>query len=355
MGRCHITRQAGPPTIVPLATGDHYVDTTNNITYLSRGTSSSSDWVEVGASDIVTTLSFNSTTNVLSYVNESGTTVDIDLTFLIDDTNLARVESGILDSLTGIATFTRDDSSTFTMDFSSLNDQAAINAAITAHEAAADPHTLYETTAQLDARDTANRDRANHTNTQVFNTITNAPVPSPANAGQIFLPRINAAGTGYEFFAAYDKVIQRLDGLINDNTPFETFIDDLAQDPLGVGFVVPEPGQYMLSIAYRLSLDIANSNFLAHAVINGTEQVMPLHIEPTDSAGTGQTLPEIDGGVISGTDTTGTDQFLLAAASRLLTITTAGRYPISIEWAPQVDGVEATIYEATMRLTRIPS
>lgn len=43
--------------------------------------------------------------------------------------------------------------------------------AVATHVAASDPHPNYETTAELNARDTANRDRANHTGTQLSTTI----------------------------------------------------------------------------------------------------------------------------------------------------------------------------------------
>ncbi|KZS42320.1 hypothetical protein AWE51_02450 [Aquimarina aggregata] len=43
-----------------------------------------------------------------------------DLSLYIDDTNLSRLTSGVVDSDTGIATFARDDNSTFTVDFSSF-------------------------------------------------------------------------------------------------------------------------------------------------------------------------------------------------------------------------------------------
>lgn len=46
----------------------------------------------------------------------------VDLSLYLDDTNLARLTSGSLDGGTGIATFTRDDSSTFTIDLSNLLD-----------------------------------------------------------------------------------------------------------------------------------------------------------------------------------------------------------------------------------------
>jgi len=45
-----------------------------------------------------------------------------DLSIYLDDTNLARLTSGVLNSTTGIVTFTRDDASTFTLDLSNLLD-----------------------------------------------------------------------------------------------------------------------------------------------------------------------------------------------------------------------------------------
>jgi len=68
----------------------------------------------------VTTLSFDTDTDTLSYVDEEGTTTDVDLSKYIDDTNLARITSASLDSETGEVTFTRDDDSTFTLDLSNL-------------------------------------------------------------------------------------------------------------------------------------------------------------------------------------------------------------------------------------------
>ena len=50
----------------------------------------------------------------------------IDLTTYLDDTNLARLTSGTLNPTTFIATFTRDDSSTFTIDFSALADLKSV-------------------------------------------------------------------------------------------------------------------------------------------------------------------------------------------------------------------------------------
>ena len=70
-------------------------------------------------SETVTSLSLQS--NTLRFTDESGTATDIDLSLYIDDTNLARITSGSLDN-TGTATFTRDDNTTFTVDFSAFFD-----------------------------------------------------------------------------------------------------------------------------------------------------------------------------------------------------------------------------------------
>jgi hypothetical protein len=169
----------------------------------SQPASTISDFAsQVVANQTVTNLVFNNTTKILSYTNELGNTVNVDLTQFLDDTNLARILNGTLNAATGIATFTRDDGSTFTVDFSSLNDQAAIGAAIAAHEAASDPHPQYttaaeatalapvqpadiqdfETTTQLNARDVANRNRANHQGSQLASTISNFNTAASAAA-----------------------------------------------------------------------------------------------------------------------------------------------------------------------------
>jgi len=73
---------------------------------------------DVASLETLTSLSLAA--NILSYVDEAGNTTNLDLSLYLDDTNLARLVSGSLDGQTGIATFTRDDASTFTIDFSSL-------------------------------------------------------------------------------------------------------------------------------------------------------------------------------------------------------------------------------------------
>ena len=78
--------------------------------------------VAVQNAETLTNLSFNSSTNILTYTNEAGQDQTVDLTQYLDDTNLARIVNGTLDGNTGIITFIRDDSTTFTIDASDLLD-----------------------------------------------------------------------------------------------------------------------------------------------------------------------------------------------------------------------------------------
>lgn len=58
--------------------------------------------------------------NMLSYVDESGTQTNIDLSLYIDDANLSRIVGGIYDEETNSLIFTREDGSTFTIDASAF-------------------------------------------------------------------------------------------------------------------------------------------------------------------------------------------------------------------------------------------
>ncbi|RBW59445.1 hypothetical protein DS884_06815 [Tenacibaculum sp. E3R01] len=60
------------------------------------------------------------TNNKLALLKDGEIVKEIDLTPYIDDTNLSRLVSGTVDA-NGVATFTRDDNSTFTVDLSNLN------------------------------------------------------------------------------------------------------------------------------------------------------------------------------------------------------------------------------------------
>lgn len=99
----------------------------------ANGDKTKLDGIEAGSQanvdDILTTLGLAA--NILKYTDESGVATDLDLSLYLDDTNLARLTSGSLDSATGIATFERDDASTFTIDMSAFLDAITLNDTLT--------------------------------------------------------------------------------------------------------------------------------------------------------------------------------------------------------------------------------
>lgn len=64
MGRCHITREPNAPTSAPLASGDHFVNTATNQTYLAVGNSTVSDWILINQQDQILTANLPDATPV---------------------------------------------------------------------------------------------------------------------------------------------------------------------------------------------------------------------------------------------------------------------------------------------------
>ena len=111
-----------------------YIDDTTKIVQLNvpRKTSNLTNDGENGTDPFITlddvpeyTLSPISGSNQVDLLKDGVSVSVIDLTPYLDDTNLARLVSGTLDANTGIATFTRDDSTTFTLDLSNLSNSDA--------------------------------------------------------------------------------------------------------------------------------------------------------------------------------------------------------------------------------------
>ena len=113
--------------------------------------------------------------------------------------------------------------------------------------------------------------------------------------------------------------------------------------------------QYLFHLSYRFSYNQATSDFLSHVLVNGTDVILPLHVEPKDVLGAGLQLPTVAGGVVSaGTITSGTNQFLLTSGDQFYRGLTAGDViTFNLEFACQNADQEAAIYEAYMSLKRI--
>ena len=78
-----------------------------------------------------TLTSISVASNILTYTDENGNGTNIDLALYLDDTNLSRITSGSIDGTTGLATFTRTDNTTFTVDMSDFLDGITLNNTLT--------------------------------------------------------------------------------------------------------------------------------------------------------------------------------------------------------------------------------
>ena len=259
----------------------------------------------VQASETVTNLSFNNTTKILSFTNEAGSQTDVDLTQFLDDTNLARITSGTLDAGTGIATFTREDASTFTVDFSSLNDQAFINNAINTHETTIGNHDDVDLGTPLE--------------------------------GDIL--RYN--GTQWQRFQTLFEFAIEEQGLINQTTSFVEY--------LTLPFTLAEESTLRVSFKFVWSLNSTQADHDTRIQLDNTTTIFEQVIEPQDSGGTGITLPTTSGG----TANTGTNQRFTKTGFDLVQNVSAGAHFIDLDWRASATNQEATIYRAQIVVEKL--
>ena len=258
----------------------------------------------VQASETPTFIGFNPTTSELSFTNEQGLTEIIDLSLFIDDTNLARITNGTLDSSTGIATFTRDDSTTFDVDFSSLNDQAFINNAINNHE----------------------------------NTISNHNDVNTGGASNGDLLRYNGSvWVPFKEFKAF-ATFQTPRG--TQSTSFQEY--------LKLNFTIPEIGQYKISWRYEWSYNNTKSDFEARVELNDNLELLFHKQEPQDSGGSGVTVQAIEGGTFN----SGTDQRFNQSGFEIVTFNNTADNFVDLDLRCSNGGQEATIYRATLTIER---
>ena len=254
-----------------------------------------------------TSISFSVGNNTLSYTGEDGTQTDIDLSIYLDNTNLSQIITGILNSSSGICTFTRDDNSTFTVDFSSLNDQAAINAAITIHEQSIDNHTDVDIST---------------TSPYLGSTlIWNGSKFTPGNSSN------------------YRAFINRTDGEINQLSTFREY------SSLAVS--IPETGDYKVSWSYTWSVNATNQDFIARIQIDDSTKIMDHQQEPKDTGGTGVVLPNTEGG----SSNTSTNQRYQCSGFFIINMT-IGNHTIDLDYKGSAFDIEPAIYKSSLSIER---
>lgn len=250
-----------------------------------------------------TILSFNNTTKVLSYVNEAGNTTNVDLTQFLDDTNLARITTGVMNAATNIVTFTRDDLTTFTVDFSSLNDQAYVNAQIASHETTLD----------------------NHDDVNV--------------AGAVVEDLLRFDGTNWIPYDDFKDHISTESGMVNQSTSFEEF--------MSLSTNVPATANYKISWTYEWSINTTGSDFEAQIQVDNSTVISNHKQEAKDSSGSGISLPKTTGG----TTDTGTSQRYTHSGFQIVNLT-AGIHTVDLDWACEQSNNRAAIYRATITIER---
>ena len=158
-----------------------------------------------------------------------------DLSIYLDDTNLARLVSGTLNPTTGIATFTRDDATTFTIDFSALIDVQPTNTSDLTNDGE-DGSSPFATVQQVTTADDALDARVT-----VLENYTPPPTTGVAGTAKVIW-----TGTGYVYDIVYDSYY--IDGVLYPagvtrvtlaaSDPTNDRIDVFALDATG-GIVLP--------------------------------------------------------------------------------------------------------------------
>ena len=256
----------------------------------------------VQSAETVTNLTFNNSTKVLTFTNESGTAQTVDLTQFLDDTNLAYIVSGVLNPSTGIVTFTRDDNSTFTADFSSLNDQSFINSAISSHEVTIDNHD------DVDVSGASNGDILTFDGTN-------------------WIPKR----------IQYKKHSRTESGLVNQTTTFVNY--------LNITDTIPKTGLYKISWSYQWSVNTTGNDFIARVRTQNSNDIHTHQQEVKDSAGSGIDLPTTSGG----TTNTSTNQRKNTSGYDIVTLT-AGSILVELDWKGEVTNIKPAIYKGIISI-----
>lgn len=253
--------------------------------------------------------------NELRYTDENGNTTNIDLSIYIDDTNLARLVSGTLDASTGVVTFTRDDSSTFDVDFSALISGM-------------------QSLDNLSDVDTSNVTKIANKTLLIRNSTNDGwEAWNPTFAYQ-------------DEMQANNRLNQTTVGLINQQSnTYENF--------LTVNVTPETSGVHVVTLSYKWSINTTTTDFLSRLNVVGDSVAGDYDlqtIESKDSAGTGETLNVLAGGLIIGNANTGTNQCMWDAHVFAFELVAGVSYTFNLQWGSQSVSQEAAMYKGLLMI-----
>ena len=222
----HIILGTTSPSVAPTRLGQHYIDTVSGTAYMSTGTSSSADWkpstslTNEQIQDVIGPM-FSGSGGIVANYNDAANTVEISLNqAAIDHVNLLNKGSNTHAQIDShISSNTNPHSVTAAqLNLGNVNNTSDLNksistatqVALNAKYDASNPNN-YETPTQLNARDTANRSRANHSGTQTSSTISDfaATVLSTVLTGISFVTN-SAISASDSLLVAFGKIQSQL-------------------------------------------------------------------------------------------------------------------------------------------------
>lgn len=314
MGKCHITRFAGPPTTAPIESGHHWVDTLNKQEYASVGTDSVSDWILQDDPGAVAAAAISAHEAATDPHPQYQTAPEVDTAIQVLEGTIAAEQA------------TQDAATVAAAALGTAAQLSANNAQATAD--------LAQTNLDDHEADLANPHATN------LLGLTDVITPSYTGGNKFYTLMTNAAGTGVELFELFERTATRLDPLLHQATTFATYLTMTVD--------IPVTGDYLFMMTYSFSINSTTVNFEAHLEKDG-DFFLINHIEFQDAAGAGQVVANTTGG----TTNTGTDQMQTPTGIHKFVGLTAGTHTFNLEYRGQTANQEATIYNAQMYLKRL--
>ena len=142
---------------------------------------------------------------------------------------------------------------------------------------------------------------------------------------------------GYIDSKDFNRPSQTTEGLINNQ-------NNVLEDYLEIVFTAERSKAHGIYLSLAWSLNSATSDFITQLEISGDQgfsEILTLPVEPTDSAGTGQLLDTLTGGIIGAQENTGTNQINEIDFMRHYDLIAGEVYTLTLRWGATGAGLEA--------------